>query len=143
MTGVEIAIGYLFAWAVRKARLAAGRADGEVDRMVNAGMDRLHEVVSRKLGDDPAFHRLTDEAASGHELPSERTRQRVRLALEEANETDPDFAVALERAVAHLRSVAPQPGAPSGGDHIEFQHNTFHGPVQAKGIQHIDHGDAS
>ncbi|MFE0684369.1 hypothetical protein ACFW17_26655 [Streptomyces sp. NPDC058961] len=142
MTGIEIAIGYLFAWAVRKARLAAGRADGEVDRMVNAGMDRLHEVVSRKLGDDPALRRLTDEAASGQELPSDRTRQRVRLALEEASETDPGFAVALEQAAAHLWSLAPQAGAPAGGDHIEFQHNTFHGPVQAKGVQHIDHGDA-
>ena len=106
-------------------------------------MDRLHDVVSRKLGNDPALHRLTEEAASGRESPSDRTRQRVVLALEEADETDAGFATDLEQAVAHLQSVAPAAGLKSGGDHIEVHHNTFHGPVQAKGIQHIHRGAAS
>ncbi|WP_162952398.1 hypothetical protein [Streptomyces hundungensis] len=64
VTGIEIATGYL-AWAVRKAQRMAGRADGEVDRVLDAGMDRLHEVVGRKLGDDPALRQLTDEASTG------------------------------------------------------------------------------
>ena len=38
MTGIEIAIGYLFAWAVRKAQHVAGRADREVDRALDAGV---------------------------------------------------------------------------------------------------------
>jgi hypothetical protein len=142
VTGIEIAIGYLFAWAVRKAQRVAGRADGEIDRALDTGMDRLHDVVSRKLGNDPVLHRLTEEAASGRESPSERTRQRVLLALEEADETDAGFAADLEDAVAHLQSLAPAPGSQPGGDHIEFHHNTFRGPVQAKGVQHIHRGAA-
>jgi hypothetical protein len=38
-----VAVGYLFAWLVRKAKRAGGRADAEADRVVHAGMDRLHE----------------------------------------------------------------------------------------------------
>jgi len=143
VTGIEIAIGYLFAWAVRKAQHVAGRADREVDRALDAGMDRLHDVVSGKLGSDPALHRLAEEAASGRESPSDRTRQRVLLALEEADETDAGFAADLEQAVAHLQSLDPAPGTRPGGDRIDFRHNTFNGPVQAKGVQHIHRGAAS
>ncbi|MER8012503.1 hypothetical protein [Streptomyces sp. NPDC094149] len=143
MTGIEIAIGYLFGWAVRKAQHVAGRADGEVDRALDAGMERLHDAVSRKLGNDPALEQLTQEAASGREAPSDRTRQRVLLALEEAHTTDTGFAADLEQTVAHLQSLAPPPGSQARGDHIEFHQNTFHGPVQAKGVQHIHRGAAS
>jgi hypothetical protein len=38
-----VAVGYLFAWLVRKAKRAGGRADAEADRVVDAGMNRLHE----------------------------------------------------------------------------------------------------
>ncbi|MFJ9121904.1 hypothetical protein ACIRJO_41040 [Streptomyces sp. NPDC102394] len=143
MTGIEIAIGYLFGWAVRKAQRVAGRADGEVDRALDVGMERLHDMVSRKLGRDPALDRLAQEAASGCETPSERTRQRVLLALEEAHTTDTGFAADLDQAVAHLQSLVPLPGSQPVGDHIELHHNTFHGPVQAKGVQHIHRGSAS
>ncbi|MEU9192596.1 hypothetical protein [Streptomyces hundungensis] len=118
----------------------AGRADGEVDRVLDAGMDRLHEVVGRNLSDDPALRQLTEEASTGAQLPSERTKLRVLLALEQAHDSDTGFAVDLQRAVEHLCSLAPPPDAPPSGDHIVFQHNTFHGPVQAKGVQHIHHG---
>lgn len=143
MTGIEIAIGYLFAWAVRKAQRVAGQADDEVDRALDVGMVRLHDVVGRKLGDDPALQRLTEEAEGGRESLSDRTRERVLLALEAADETDDGFAADLEQAVAHLRSLGPAPGDGPGGDHVEFHHSTFHGPVQAKGVQHIHRGAAS
>ncbi|MGW3118509.1 hypothetical protein ACWDBW_15460 [Streptomyces sp. NPDC001107] len=103
----------------------------------------MHDVVSRKLGNDPALQRLAEEAASGRESLSDRTQQRVLLALEEAGETDTGFATDFEQAMDHLQSVAPVPGLQSGGDHIVVHHNTFHGPVQAKGIQHIHRGAAS
>jgi hypothetical protein len=105
MTGIEIAIGYVFAWAVRKAKRVAGRADAEMDRSLDASMDRLHDLVSRKLGPDPALQRLTEEATTGQAQPSDRTRQRVQLALEDAAETDPDFAAELARLVEQLQTA--------------------------------------
>lgn len=113
MTGTEIAVGYLFAWAVRKAKRVAGRADAEVDRTLDAAMDRLHDLVSRKLGEDPALRRLAEEAAAGQEKPTDRTRQRVQLALEEAAEQDSGFAEglnALARAVEELQALPRSAG---------------------------------
>jgi hypothetical protein len=111
VTGIEIAVGYVFAWAVRKAKRAAGRADAEVDRTVDASMDRLHDLVSRKLGQDPAVQRLAEEAAAGREEPSGRTRRRVELALEDAAEEDPAFAGELDRLVRQV-----QAGTVTAGD---------------------------
>ncbi len=116
MTGIEIAVGYVFAWAVRKARRVAGRADQEIDRTLDATMDQLHEVVSRKLGEDPALQRLTAEAEAGQAQPSDRTRQRVRLALEDAVEQDPGFGEALDRAVTEVRALSRASGGVSAGD---------------------------
>lgn len=50
MTGIEIVVGYVFAHLVGKAKRVSRRADTEVDRALDAGMDRLHDLVSRKLG---------------------------------------------------------------------------------------------
>lgn len=107
MTGVEIAVGYAFAWLVGKARRVAGRADTEVDRGLDAGMDRLHELISVKLGDDPALQRAREEADAGLVEPSQRTRQRLELALEDAAEHDAGFAEALARVVAELQTAGP------------------------------------
>lgn len=102
---MEIAVGYVFAWLVGKARRVAGRADAEVDRGLDAGMDRLHELVSAKLGDDPALERAREEAAAGLEEPSQRTRQRLELSLEDAAERDSGFAEAVEQAVKELQAT--------------------------------------
>jgi hypothetical protein len=116
VTGVEIAVGYVFAWAVRKVRRVAGRADEEVDRAVDAAMDELHGLVSRTLGEDAALRKLAEEADAGQAEPSERTRQRVQLALEDAAEHDPGFAEALERAVGRLQALSRTAGGVSAGD---------------------------
>ncbi|MFP3991742.1 hypothetical protein U9R90_34305 [Streptomyces sp. E11-3] len=110
MTGVEIAVGYVFAWLVGKARRVSGRADAEVDRGLDAGMDRLHDLVSRKLGDDPALQRAAEEAQSGQEELSARTHQRLELALEDAAEHDTGFAEALDEAVKKLQAASAQTG---------------------------------
>jgi len=122
VTGFEIAVGYLFAWAVRqvrRARRVAGPADAEVDRELAVGMDRLHSLVSRYLGQDPAFRRVHEEAAAGQQEPSLRTCRRLELALEDAAERDADFAVALREAVTELQALpyataarSAKPGAP-------------------------------
>jgi hypothetical protein len=107
VTGVEIAVGYLIAWLVRKAKRVGGRADAEVDRGLDAGMDRLHELVSAKLGADPALERAQEEAEASLGEPSERTRRRLVDALDEAAERDTDFAQALARAVAAVQAAGP------------------------------------
>lgn len=116
MTGIEIAVGYVFAWAVRKAKAVTGRADAEVDRTLDAGMDRLHDLVSRKLGEDSALKKLAEEAETGRDQPSGRTQRRVQDALEEATEQDPGFAEALDQAVQQLQALNRTGGTASAGD---------------------------
>ncbi|WP_120314434.1 chromosome partitioning protein [Streptomyces sp. TLI_171] len=102
---MEIAVGYVFAWAVRKARLVAGRADAEVDRAVEAGMDRVHRVVSGKLGGDQALAQVEEEAgAEPAELAAE-TRQWLELSLNRAATRDAEFAAALVAAVQAVQSA--------------------------------------
>ena len=123
MTGIELAVGYTFAWLVRKAKRVAGRADAEVGRSLDAGMDRLHDLVSRKLGADPALQRAAEEAEEGLPEPSERTRRRLTDSLEDAAERDTAFAQALKELVEHLQAhSAPAAGgrvtASSGGQAV-------------------------
>jgi hypothetical protein len=115
MTGVEIVVGYVFAWAVRKARRVAGRADAEVDLALDGAMDRVHGVVARRLGDDPELERLEAEAAAGQEEPSALTRQRVEAALSRAAEQDTGFAEALEEAVSAVQEAARAAGGAVAG----------------------------
>ncbi|MER6632322.1 hypothetical protein ABT301_29580 [Streptomyces sp. NPDC000987] len=113
MTGVEIAVGYVFAWLVAKGRRVAGRADAEVNRSLDAGMDHLHELVSRKLGQDPALERAREEAEAGQPEPSERTRRRLADSLEDAAERDTAFAEALEKLVQELQASGGSGGGVS------------------------------
>lgn len=105
MTGIELAVGYVSAWAVRKAKRVAGRADAEVDRTLDAAMDRLHGLVGDKLGDDPDLRRLVEEAGRGQAAPGGHAGRRVRLALEDAAESDPGFAEALAGAVRQVQAL--------------------------------------
>ncbi|MGW1491863.1 hypothetical protein [Streptomyces sp. NPDC002402] len=111
MTGIEIAIGYVFAWAVGKARRVAGRADAEVDLALDGAMDRVHQVVARRLGDDVELERLEAEAAAGQDEPSALTRQRVEQAVTVAVAEDPGFARELEAAVAAVQDAARGAGS--------------------------------
>ncbi|MEU4154225.1 hypothetical protein [Streptomyces sp. NPDC026659] len=108
--GVEIAAGYVFAWAVRKARLIGGRADSEVDRALETGMNRLHMLVSSKLGQDPALERALEEAEEGRAELSERTRLRLEGSLDEAVERDGQFATALKAAVEEVQAATRAAG---------------------------------
>lgn len=122
MFGLELAVGYVFAWAVRKARRAAGTADGIVDQAVDAGVERVHRLVTERLGGDGALARLEEEATAGAEELSARTGQRLQLALEDEAERDPAFAQALEEAVAAAKAAqggsvtASGDGIAVGGD---------------------------
>ncbi|MCC3776136.1 hypothetical protein [Streptomyces sp. UNOB3_S3] len=68
---MEIAIGYFAAWAFRKARRVGGAADAEADRVLDAGMARVHDLVSAGLGEDPSVRRMAAEADAGREEPNE------------------------------------------------------------------------
>lgn len=123
MTGIEVAVGVLFAWAVRKAKRVGGRADTEADRVLDMGMDRLHDLVSRKLGQDSALERLSEEAEAGQGQLTARTRRRLELALEDVAEQDPGFAEALGQIVAEVQAAAAPMGNPA------LTGNTFSGPT--------------
>jgi hypothetical protein len=112
MTGVEVVVGYLVAYAWRKARRIAGRADAVVDQGLDAGMDRLHGMVAGRLGLDPAWQQLEAQAGSDLEAVavSERTIERVRLALLDEVEKDPGFGTGLEELVARLQVLEEQSG---------------------------------
>ncbi|MFJ8440689.1 hypothetical protein [Kitasatospora griseola] len=122
--GVEIAVGYVFAWAVRKARLVAGRADGEVDRALETGMDRVHDLVTTKLGPDPALTRVAAEAGAETARLSDNTRQWLALSLNSTAEQDPQFAAALLAAVQAVQNAERSAGASASGDGI-----AINGPV--------------
>jgi hypothetical protein len=96
-------------------------------------MDRLHDLVSSKLKQDPAMERVREEAQAGYEEPSDRTRHRLILALEDAIETDEEFANTLQGALEQLAQTAPR--KQSEGVHNEISGGTIHGQViQARDI---------
>ncbi|WP_328617208.1 hypothetical protein OHS18_13280 [Amycolatopsis sp. NBC_00355] len=99
---LEAAVGFLIAWAVGKARRAGNQLDGAVDQVVDASAARLRDVLLRKLGRDSAVERLQLEAAESAEI-SDRTRQRVTMAIEDAVDHDAEFAAELEAALADAR----------------------------------------
>jgi hypothetical protein len=101
VTGLELVAGYLVAWAARKAARVGKRLDEEADGVIDAELDRLHEVVTEKLGLDPAIQKLDLEASQGQQ-PSDRTLRRVQDAVEEAAEEDPRFEALLGAALSSL-----------------------------------------
>jgi hypothetical protein len=111
MIGIDLVVGYMAAYAVRKAQRAGKRMDADVDRVLDAGLERLHEVVTEKLGDDPAVQKLQHEAEAG--VASSRTVQRMVLAVEDAAEADGDFADRLREALSEL--VARDDGGRASG----------------------------
>lgn len=116
MTGLEIVAGFLVTWAVRKGGRVGRRVDAEVDQAIDAGLDRLHELVAGKLGQDPALLKLTTEVEQSGEASS-RTQERVRLALEDAAETDSGFASDLAAVAEQLQDIQRQTGVAIAGQH--------------------------
>ncbi|MCW7941460.1 hypothetical protein AAW14_04970 [Streptomyces hygroscopicus] len=143
-----MAVGYAFAWLVRKAKRVAGQADEEVDRGLEAAMDRLHELISAKLGQDPALERAGEEAEAGQMELSPRTRQRLELAVEDAAERDSAFSEALNRAVKDLQAATTPVGGVSvtgdgqavGGD-VDIR--AEHGSVAALRMGDVSLGNPS
>ncbi|MDT0321441.1 hypothetical protein [Streptomyces millisiae] len=110
--GMEVAVGYVFAWLMSRV---AGRAEARVEEALDAGVHRLGELITGKLGTDPALERAVEEAEAGLGEPSERTRRRLTDSLEDAVERDPAFATALERLLRQLQARAGG-GVSASGD---------------------------
>jgi hypothetical protein len=106
--GLEVVIGALVAWAIAKARRAGGATDEIVDEAIDAGMEKVHDVVMAKLGQDPALTKLEIEAATSGDV-TPRTRQRAELAIADAIDEDPGFADELRDALAELAPPAAEP----------------------------------
>ena len=109
-----IAVGYLIAWAVRKAKRVGGRLDAEVDTALDAGLDQLHTLVADKLGADPALTDLQDEATTQAQV-SDLTRQRVELSVRAAAAKDETFAGAVTTLVEQLQATERSVGAVAAG----------------------------
>jgi hypothetical protein len=106
VVGLELVAGYLVAWAVSKARRVGRQLDEDTDLVLDASLDRLHDLVVTKLGDDPALARLEGEAAESGEV-SERTRRRVADAVAEAAESDEEFSASLLGLIEALEHDRP------------------------------------
>jgi hypothetical protein len=97
--------GYVIAWTVRKARRAIGRLDNEADLLIDAGLDRLHEMVTDQLAAHPVMAELVQEAeqaALNDGEVSEVTRQQMEMALVTAARRDEAFGQAVTELAACL-----------------------------------------
>ena len=109
-----VVAGYVIAWAVRKARRVGGGLDREADEVIDASLDRLHEIVAARLVGHPALAELVEEAeavGNGGEV-SDLTRQQVELALTAAARKDEAFGQAVTGLVARLREAERAAGSP-------------------------------
>jgi hypothetical protein len=114
VTGLEIVVGMLVGWFARRAKHAGEQVDKKVDEALDAGLNKLHDLVAGKLHDEPALKVLEGEVVDTGEATT-RTQARVRLALEEAVDTDKTFATQLEALAAEVRAAQAAAGGPSPG----------------------------
>jgi hypothetical protein len=111
MLGADVAIGCVITWGIRKLRKVGSRADAEVDRALDAGMARVHDLVTTRLGGDYAVQQLQAEIESGAEQPSKWTVRRAEIAVAEAADGDPVFAEQLQRLLAEVEQARRAAGA--------------------------------
>src|ERR671930_69002 len=104
----------LVGWFARRAKHAGEQVDKKVDEALDAGLQKVHDLVAGKLHDEPALKVLEGEVVETGEATT-RTQARVRLALEEAVDTDQTFATQLTAAAEEVR--AAQTTGPVAGPH--------------------------
>jgi len=106
MVGVDLLAGAVVAYLIRKARRVGGRADEHVDAVLDAGTDRICELIEGSMGDDRVLSLLDEQAQAGTE--TERTVRRAEDAIAEKLEAD---EVLQRRLEALLRELEGRPGA--------------------------------
>jgi hypothetical protein len=129
VTGVELLAGAAVGYLVRKLRQVGGKADAEVDRVLDEGMDALHELITTHLGKDGALERLQADASAG--IETELTVRRSADAIAQAALDDADFAARLRQLVDRLNEHAAATGqaAMIGSTHNMISGGTQHGSV--------------
>ncbi|NJQ07341.1 hypothetical protein [Streptomyces lonarensis] len=114
--------GYLYWWALRRAKAGGRAATGVVDTALEAAAARLAAVVRQRLGAHDALEGVEEEAAvaaaadtEGAEPAelSDDTRGALVYAVKRATSKDPDFAARLADALAAVEQAGP--GDPAGG----------------------------
>ncbi|MEV5754414.1 hypothetical protein AB0L00_41930 [Actinoallomurus sp. NPDC052308] len=133
MTGVELLAGAAVGYLIRKLRKVGGKADAEVDRVLDDGMDALHELISARLGSDGALERLRLEAQAGAETGL--TVRRSEDAIAQVALDDPDFAARLQLLVEILDERAAAIGEAAGAGST---HNVISGTVHGSVLQGRD-----
>jgi hypothetical protein len=134
MTGLEpLVVGYLSAWAVRKARRVGDRVDESADQALDILMDRLDAMVRDRIGAAPAIIQLQEESAHGS--ATSVTSREAEAAIADAVSADEQFASRLRVLTDEIRAAAtPQQVAvyATSSDHAKMpvlgsgtQHNTF------------------
>ena len=110
-----VVAGYVIAWAVRKARRVGGRLDAEADGVIDAGLDRLHEIVEAKLGGHPVLAEAIEEAQTAGDggRIGDLTRQQVEAELAAAAWKDDAFGQSVTKLVARLREAERDAGRPA------------------------------
>jgi hypothetical protein len=106
----SVVAGYVIAWALRKVRRVGSRLDAEADSAIDAGLDKLHEVVAAKLGTHPALDDLNEEAADEDGQVSELTRQQVELAITAAARKDDGFGQTVSDLTARIKAAEQRAG---------------------------------
>ena len=137
--GLQLVMGGVVAWVLGKARRAAGLADGQVDHAMDVLAERAHGAIDARLGADPAWVKLNAEAETEGAV-SDRTRQRVELAVEDAVEADPGFAEQWQHIVAELaaKQTARNVSATSGGTAVGRDLHIEGGQVAAQTMRQVN-----
>ena len=105
----------------------------EVDGIVAAAMQRLHQLVTDKLGSGTqGLERLEREAGEGAEEPSTLTAGLMGSSVAAAMEDDMLFADAVRKTVADLNAAQAGQAGRLGG----VVGNTFHGPTAVQSGDH-------
>jgi hypothetical protein len=100
--GIETAAALAVAWVLAKAGRVGKRVDAEVDEVLDAGMDRLHDTVVAKLGTGTAVALQTEARVTGK--VSDEMRERVTREVREAAAADPVFADEVQRLVRQIEA---------------------------------------
>lgn len=103
MTGIEVVAGVAAGYLVRKLRRVGGRADAEVDRALDGGVDALHALVDRVLPGDPSLARLYEHAQAVEGDVPERTLRRAADAIADAAQENEAFGRQLRELVGELQ----------------------------------------